>query len=138
MKDDIAEKYVLISDLANCTQEMNKIFLDLASSNTQGDSDDDEDKKKPGTSADYDPLFGPRRGSTGISRGPPSPQQVIRDKQRERHRNRVLAFLSRHNKSEGLDDSSTGTGRSNRFAYGSAGKPLRRGRARRYVKSVPG
>lgn len=45
LKDEIAEKYIIIAELSNGASELNKIFLDLASANSKSlsDSSDSED-----------------------------------------------------------------------------------------------
>lgn len=104
MKDDIAEKYIIISDLSKASSEMNKVFLNLRSTNAETDSDSN------GSSSDEDdPLFGgKKKNATNDSGSPPPPFESRRSKRgsapqsprTSAHRARILSFLQRHSPEE--------------------------------------
>lgn len=113
-KDEIAEKYVIIAVLSRDASEMNKIFLNLASTanNSSSDSDTDELGGRSGdattttrnpyasraSGGGADDLLGNRqKASQKMDESSSTRSRTADDQpQQQRKKNRLFAFMQRH------------------------------------------
>jgi len=98
LKNQIVEKYAVIADLSNACSEMNKMFLDLRSTNVKNDGTDRSS-----------PVFGTRSKHPLVIDSPPKNLTKSEEWINERlkrgssnsahesaHRERILSFLEKH------------------------------------------
>ncbi|CAB9506415.1 SYNtaxin [Seminavis robusta] len=148
LKDDIAEKYVVIAELSNASSDMNKIFLSLASMATKPPSetsDSDEEPVARGGATRKKGRFGrgnSKRGSlidsllgsrtrtaaaegTSSSAGnassgtEPSAESAAAEEEFKK-RNRLFAFMQKHRKA------STDGAKKMRFTVSDSDRPRKR------------